>query len=660
MKNWIKFIFTMLIGFSFARVIFLIVHNSNIADLSLIDFFYSFLYGIRYDLSVIGYFTLPVLLIFIFALLIEKLFPKITSLFQGFVCYYCIIITVLILMAVFVDFGFYFEFKSRLNYLVFDYLEDYDTIFETVITVYPFNFIFIILLLLILPTIYFLRKKLFLNAETSTHSQIISGKSFILFLILLIVAIRGGIQDEPINWGSSSISRYHFINHLSMNPLWNLGYSFINSTRNNENKKYTRLKIRIPEAQNFIKENLAFPPDNFINPDYPLLRKSNYPPNSKNPNVVIIIMESFNNQNVGILGNKDNLTPNFDEFSKDGVLFSRMFSTGTRTSRALSGILLSFPALPRFKSILTDSQVHQPFSSLAFLLKKRNYSSMFLYAGDSKYDNIYQFFTLQGFEEVRGREFFPTNAFSTKYGVADEYLYEGAKGIIEKSQNPFILTLLNVSNHQPYQIPYHSGTESIYSDNDLNKKQKAFKYADWALGNFLEWYRDRKDYRNTIFVIVGDHGSFDGESNKDLSIDLELFHVPCLIIAPGLEPSINARVASQIDIIPTILPLIGGEFIHHSWGKNLLNNLNQMDYALITPSGLNHVSGLVSKNNFLIYDFQSKNIIYSFTDFENSLELILEEKNTSIKLELEKYITSFLKLSAYSLNNFKCGIPESL
>ena len=53
-------------------------------------------------------------------------------------------------------------------------------------------------------------------------------------------------------------------------------------------------------------------------------------------------------------------------------------------------------------------------------------NSMFLYAGDSKYDNIYQVFTLQGFEEIRGREFFPTNVFSTKYGVADEYLYEGA------------------------------------------------------------------------------------------------------------------------------------------------------------------------------------------------------------------------------------------
>ena len=73
MKNWIKFIITMLIGFSFARVIFLIVHNSNIADLSLIDFFYSFLYKIRYDHSVIGYFTLPVLLIFIFGKITNSL-----------------------------------------------------------------------------------------------------------------------------------------------------------------------------------------------------------------------------------------------------------------------------------------------------------------------------------------------------------------------------------------------------------------------------------------------------------------------------------------------------------------------------------------------------------------------------------------------------------
>ena len=643
-----------------ARVIFLIVHNSNIVDLPFIEFFYSFLNGLRYDISVIGYFTLPVLLIYIFVLLFGKIFPLINSIFQEFIRYYGIAIITFILIAVFVDLGFYFEFKARLNYLVFDYIEDFDTIFESIITVYPFNFIFIIMFLLILPTIYFLRQNLFSMDDTTSHSQNISGKSVALFLILLTIAIRGGIQDEPINWGSSSISRYRFINHLSMNPVWNLGYSFINSKKDNENEKYAHINISIQEAQNLVRGNLGLSPANYIVPDYPLLRKSIYPSNSKDPNVVIIIMESFKSQNVGILGNKDNLTPNFDELSIEGVLFSRMFSTGTRTGRALSGILLSFPALPRYKSILTDSQVHQPFSSLALLLKKRNYSTTFLYAGDTKYDNINQFFTLQGFDEVRGREFFSTNAFSSKYGVADEYLYEGAKRIIEKSQQPYFLTLLNVSNHQPYQFPYHSDTENIYSDKELNKKQKAFKYADWALGHFMDWYLDRKDYHNTIFVIVGDHGYFDKHYNKDISIDLELYHIPCLIIAPGFQPSINNRIASQIDIIPTILPLIGGEFIHHSWGRDLLDDSNLEDYALITPSGLNHVSGLISDEFFLIYDFQSRNELYSYSKSGNSFILSLNENNADDKLKLEKYISSFLKASAYSLNNFKCGIPETL
>ena len=106
MKNWRKLIIALIIGFSMARVIFLIVHNSNIVDLPFIEFIYSFLNGLRYDISVIGYFTLPVLLIYIFVLLFGKIFPLINSIFQEFIRYYGIAITVFILIAFFVDLGF--------------------------------------------------------------------------------------------------------------------------------------------------------------------------------------------------------------------------------------------------------------------------------------------------------------------------------------------------------------------------------------------------------------------------------------------------------------------------------------------------------------------------------------------------------------------------
>jgi len=353
-------------------------------------------------------------------------------------------------MVFFIDIGFYFEFNSRLNYLVFDYIEEFDTIFATIINVYPFNILLLSMVLLIILIIYLFRQNKYLMKNSSTHSQVISGKSMVLFFVCMIITIRGGIQDEPINLGSASISNSRFINHLNMNPVWNLGYSFINSFKGADDKKYHSIKITIDNAQDLIRENINHTKTDFINSQYPLLRKSIYPQKQIQYNVVIMIMESFFSHNIGVFGNKQNLSPNFDQISKRGLLFSRFFSSGTRTNNALSSILLSFPALPRFKSILNDDQVEQSFSSLATLLKKRNYDTSLLYAGDINDDNIYTFFSTQGYDNVLGEEFLSDTAFSTSYGVADEYLYDAAKGIIRDSKTPYLLTLLNVSNHQPY------------------------------------------------------------------------------------------------------------------------------------------------------------------------------------------------------------------
>ena len=112
----------------------------------------------------------------------------------------------------------------------------------------------------------------------------------------------------------------------------------------------------------------------------------------KKHNVVIILMESFAGNYVGELGNKYNITPNFDKLTKEGVLFTKMFSSGTRTNRGLSSTLLSFPGLPRFKSILNDASVDQNFSSLANILKKRDYETYFLVGGKLDYDNRHGFF----------------------------------------------------------------------------------------------------------------------------------------------------------------------------------------------------------------------------------------------------------------------------
>ena len=75
-------------------------------------------------------------------------------------------------------------------------------------------------------------------------------------------------------------------------------------------------------------------------------------------------MESFAGHYIGALGNKLNITPEFDKLSNEGMLFTRMFATGSRTNRGMSGALLSFPAIPRFESIFKDLSINQEASFL--------------------------------------------------------------------------------------------------------------------------------------------------------------------------------------------------------------------------------------------------------------------------------------------------------
>ena len=142
-----------------------------------------------------------------------------------------------------------------------------------------------------------------------------------------------------------------------------------------ESLKITRNKI---DGENSI----------LLRDDFPLLRETSSENIQSKFNVVIILMESFAGKYVGSLGNNKHITPKFDKLTKEGVLYRKMFSTGSRTNRGMTGTLLSFPAVPRFESIFKDVSINQDFSSLAMVLKQRSYSSSFIFSGNLDYDNM--------------------------------------------------------------------------------------------------------------------------------------------------------------------------------------------------------------------------------------------------------------------------------
>ena len=79
--------------------------------------------------------------------------------------------------------------------------------------------------------------------------------------------------------------------------------------------------------------------------------------------------------------------------------------------------------------------------------------------------------------------------------------------------------------------------------------------------------------------------------------------MPLLILSPNLGPAINNKVASQTDIVPTILSLLGGDFLHHSWGKNLFANNKLNNFAIMVPAGTNSLMAMIDEKNLFVHDF---------------------------------------------------------
>jgi len=527
---------------------------------------------------------------------------------------------------------------------------------DTIVKQFPYN-----ILILAIPVLIFIEIKLFWPRINPVPIFIFNkyytwAGIFFISAILMILFIRGGIQNRPLNWSHSNITPYRFTNQLSVNPMWNMGMTWKTAISEQSTDKYSNLNYPLEKAFAVARKSVQSLDNSFISVEYPLLRETKSAVLPVDYSVVIILMEAFAGSYTGVLGDTNNITPYFDALSKKGILFTRMYSSGTRTNRGLSGTLLSFPSLPRFKSILNDSSFDIKFSSLAYLLKQRNYTTSFLVGGDLQYDNRYGFFLGQGYDNFYGRYDYGNNVFSTVWGVADEHLFNKSFEILSTNKHPTFMTILTLTNHPTYEFPQNDNIDPVDKNLPDQMRMNAFKYSDWALGEFMKKCESEGFFENTIFVILGDHGFISSDYNQSTPIELASYYIPCLIISPGLDPVINSRTASQIDIIPTVLDLLGGSFVHNSWGKNLFGKKMADDFAIVAPSGLNHLLGMITDEYFYIHNFSGEHQLFSLTNPLKTKQIsdnILREK---IQNQLQNDLIGYTLSAHYALNTYKCGI----
>ena len=449
------------------------------------------------------------------------------------------------------EYVFWDEFGVRYNFIAVDYLIYTHEVIGNIMESYPIIPLFISVLIVSFIIVYLLTRKVrfTFNKLPSFKNKTIASAVYLAMVVVSCLLLDLGLRFQQ--------TRDVFVNELQANGLHRFYLAFKNSKL-----EYKQFYITIPdsEAQNIINKTYNSQNNNFqeIRDSLPEVHK----------NIVLITIESLSGSFLQHYGNKDNITPNIDKLINESLVFNNLYATGNRTVRGLEALTLCLPPCPG-ESVIKQKNNKNIFST-GKILKNKEYIVQFLYGGKGYFDNMELFFSGNGYEVIDQNSFLrDETTFSNIWGVCDEDLYNKAIQVLNAnavSDKPFFCHIMTVSNHRPFTYP--EGKIDIPANS--KSRNGGVKYADYALGQFIEEAKKQSWFENTVFIITTDHCA---SSAGKVEIPLDKYHIPVMIYAPNyIEPQQINTFVSQIDIMPTVFGLLHFSYDSFFYGQNIFSS----------------------------------------------------------------------------------------
>nr|WP_229779431.1 LTA synthase family protein [Pseudomonas matsuisoli] len=643
-----------MVMFGLLRLALLLYNNHLIGDARTGDFLESFFNGARFDIRVALIACAPLLL----ALLSRK-----ATAARGWQRAWLTLTASLCLFTSLGELDFYKEFHQRLNSLVFQYLqEDMNTVLSMLWNGFPVAR-YLVAWVLATAALWLLFGVL--DRASRTHTTPSSrwyqrSATFVVCLMVAVLAGRGHAeQGPPLRWGDAYTTDSMFANHLGLNGILSLADAA--STTFSEHRDNTwDSSLADEDATAIVRDMLLTSNDRLIDEHDAAVRRISEPDAAGTlpvRNVVVILLESFAGRHVGALGSTDNITPHFDSLAKEGLLFNRFFSNGTHTHQGMFATMACFPNLPGFEYLMRTPEGGHAFSGLPQQLSTRGYQDVYVYNGNFQWDNQSGFFSNQGMRNFVGREDFVNPVFmDPTWGVSDQDMFDrGAKELDAfDREKPFYALLQSLSNHTPYALPDPLPVQPVMVDGKEDIHLTAMRYSDWALGRFFEKAKQSPYYKDTLFVVVGDHGF--GAPEQLTEMDLFRFNVPLLLIAPGIQEKfggVSDRVGTQVDIVPTIMARLGGDTQQQCWGRDLLS-LPDGDpgTGVIKPSGGEQTVAIVRGDRILVKPKDLEPRLYRYDLRGRQTEKLDDPEAATV---LGQQMDAFIHTATQSLLSNKAG-----
>lgn len=559
LRPLILFILIALLITTASRLVLFFIFNDRITQTA--DYWMIFPIGFKMDMILVSYLS------FIPAIILSLVPTKCLKSFNKFLSVYFVFFLFLFFFMEIATPQFVDQYDTRPNKLFLDYLIYPKEVANMLIKGRPVAVVTI--LLLSIGVLYFGFKygsKLFKIPESPYKWRL---TFFPLIGFFLFWGARGSLTTRrPLNPSNAVFSNDQLTNCMGLNSLYTVVYSaYCMKNEADIVKMYGHMDAI--EAIDRVKKYMNVPDSLFTSNNIPLLHKQ-FPDTLRTRpyNLVIFLQESLGAEFVGCLGGMP-LTPEIDKLSENGLLFTNLYCTGTRSVRGIEAVVTGFLPSPS-ESVVKLSNSQTGFFTLADLLKRKGYTTSFIYGGMANFDNMASFFNGNGFDDIIDESVLDRDgkqyAFKGTWGYSDEDVVTKANEYF-KSQGdaPFFSLMFSSSNHDPFEFP--DGRIELY-EQPKHTVHNAIKYADFSIGKFFELARKEDYFKNTVFVVIADHNT--RTYGKNL-VPINKFHIPALVLSPDIKNNVvYDRLCSQIDIPPTLFNLIGMEVETPMPGRDLL------------------------------------------------------------------------------------------
>jgi len=593
-KYFIRLFVFWLLYFFVNRLFFIVNYLEEFLQFSSTELLCIVKKSVRLDISFIAYLSVIItMLLFFNSIILRKRFNAFIS---GSVYWINTIFIVASALIIGGEISLYAEWGTKLNFTALSHFANPSEVFSTATYGNYFTMLIAIFIAVVFVKIYTVFVHQFFISTRYNYKQfIVRILKLPVVLGVLLLLIRGGWKEIPINLSDAYFSNHIILNDVTVNPNWNL---IQNVLKNKSNFKGNPYKKHPQERVDEFIESIKKESDS-----------TTYVLNTKQPNIVFILLESWSADNIESLGGLKGITPNFKALEKEGLSFTNFYSNGWTSDQGMSSIFSSFPVLPH-ADIINQTDKARKLPSLNKSLS--NYHSSYFFGGQLTYGNIKGYLLSQGFDVVKDESYYkhlPSGAL----GVHDEYMFIQFKEELKHFPEPFMSTLFTISSHSPFDFP---AEHKLSFNSKEDKYVNSVAYTDKCLGDFMRSVKDENWYANTLFVIVADHSH--KSPIKRRFAQKESFKIPMLWYGEVLDTNHKGaqwdKFASHIDITPTILSQMDINVDNDYFGGDIFGNNSGFifysfgsGYGMIKEDGNSAFS--IKYNKFIESNFNDSSIV---------------------------------------------------